>query len=187
MKTPTSKLAEFVVARWKNVAGLALLLAGAYWVGVQLGPRTQDLSEAPSLAADFALPDLSGKAVRLSDYKGSVLLVDFWATWCAPCLEELPDLMTLYARHKGRGFTILAISMDDDGKEVVAPFVSENAVPYPVLLAGLRPLEGYPVRGLPTAYLIDRRGFIVKKYFGFKFLEQLDKDVSALLNKGSSS
>ncbi|MBI5624359.1 MAG: TlpA family protein disulfide reductase [Elusimicrobia bacterium] len=177
----------FLAARRRTLAGVAFVLAGGYWIGVLLGPHTQDFSEAPRAAADFALPDLSGKTVRLSDFKGRVVLVDFWATWCAPCLEELPDLKALYSKRKDLGFTIVGISIDDEGKEVVAPFVDENQVPYPILIAGLEPVGGFPVRGLPTAYLIDRRGFIVKKYIGFKFPEQLDKDVSTLLSQGADS
>lgn len=182
-----SKAAGFLAARWRTLAGVVVVLAGGYWIGVLLGPHTQDFSEAPRPAADFALPDVSGKTVRLSDFKGRVVLVDFWATWCVPCLEELPDLKALYAKHKDLGFTIVGLSMDEEGRELLAPFIKENQVPYPILLAGLEPLDGYPVRGLPTAYLIDRRGFIVKKYFGFKFPEQLEKDVSALLSQGASS
>lgn len=187
MSPIVAKAADFARTRWKTLAGLAVVLAGGYLIGVLRGPHTDDLSEKPRLAADFALPDISGKAVRLSDFKGQVVLVDFWATWCAPCLEELPDIKALYGKHKDRGFTIVGISIDDMGKEIVAPFVKENQVPYPILLAGVDPVEGFPVRGLPTAYLIDRRGFIVKKYFGFKFPEQLDKDVAVFLNQGESS
>ena len=178
------RAADFVRIRWKTLAGLAVVLAGGTMIGVLRGPHTEEFSEKPRPAADFALPDLTGKTVRLSDFKGQVVLVDFWATWCIPCIEELPDLKALYDKHKDRGFTIVGISIDDMGKEVVGPFVKENQVPYPILLAGLDPVEGFPVRGLPTAYLIDRRGFIVKKYFGFKFPEQLDKDVAAALSQG---
>jgi thiol-disulfide isomerase/thioredoxin len=179
------KAADFVEARWKTLAGVAAVLAGGTLIGILQGPHTEDFSEKPRLAADFALPDLAGKTVRLSNFKDRVVLVDFWATWCIPCLEELPDLKALYAKHKERGFVIVGISIDDMGKEVVGPFVKENQVPYPILLAGLDPVEGFPVRGLPTAYLIDRQGFIVKKYFGFKFPEQLNKDVSALSGQGA--
>lgn len=177
----------FAAGRWRALAGVAAVLAGGYWLGVLWGPHTRDFSEAPKAAVDFALPDLSGKTVRLSDFKGRVVLVDFWATWCAPCLEELPDLKALYAKHKDLGFEIVGISIDGGGRGVVAPFVQENDVPYPILLAGLKPVAGFPVRGLPTAYLIDRHGFIVKKYLGFKFPERLDQDVSALLSQGADS
>lgn len=178
------KTADFMRVRWKTLAGLAAVLAGGYMFSAPRGHYTRDLPEKPQLAADFALPDLAGKTVRLSDFKGRAVLVDFWATWCGPCLDELPDLKALYAKYKDRGFTIVGISIDDMGKEVVGPFVRENQVSYPILLAGPDPVQGFQVPGLPTAYLIDRRGFIVKRYLGFKFPEQLDKDVAAVLSQG---
>lgn len=186
MRSTLDKAARLVRNRWRTLAGLPLVLTAAYLIGVFQGPHTEDFSESPRPAADLALPDLAGKTVRLSDFRGRVVLVDFWATWCAPCLEELPDLKALYGKHKDRGFSIVGISIDDEGKEVVAPFVKEHQVPYPILLAGLNPVEGFPVRGLPTAYLIDRSGFIVKKYFGFKFHEQMEKDIAAILARGDS-
>lgn len=186
MRKTLGKTVGYVRDRWRMLAGLPVLLTAVYLIAVLQGPHTEDFSESPRPAADFALPDLSGKPVRLSEFRGRVALVDFWATWCVPCLEELPDLKTLYGKHKDRGFVIVGISIDDEGKEVVAPFVKEYQVPYPILLAGMDPVEGFPVRGLPTAYLIDRRGFIVKKYFGFKFPEQLEKDVAAVLDRGES-
>ena len=184
MRSTLRKAAELVRNRWRTLAALPLVSTAAYLIAVLQGPHTEDFSESPRPAADFALPDLAGKTVRLSDFKGRVVLVDFWATWCVPCLEELPDLKELYGKYKDRGFSIVGLSMDDEGKEVVAPFVKEYQVPYPILLAGLEPVEGFPVRGLPTAYLLDRRGFIVKKYFGFKFREQLEKDIAAILARG---
>lgn len=179
------RMGHFAKSRWKVSMGLVAVATIGYLIGLSQGPHTGDLPQTSRTTADFALPDLSGKTVRLSDFKDRVVLVDFWATWCLPCLAELPDLMALYRKYKDRGFTIVGISMDDMGKEVVGPFVRENQVPYPILLTGLDPVEGYPVRGLPTAYLIDRRGHVVKKYVGFKSPEGLEQDVTALLNGGN--
>lgn len=170
----------------RNAVAFTALIAAVYLSAVPQGPHTDDLSNSPRPAADFSLPDLSGRPVRLSEYKGQVVLVDFWATWCLPCLEELPELKALYGEHKDGGFVIVGISMDEAGQEALARFVREYQVPYPILHAGLDEVEGFPVRGLPTAYLVDRRGFIIKKYFGFKDPEELERDVAAALKRGES-
>lgn len=175
------KLRDFGAAHWKNALAMAGILTIGYVYGVMRGPSIEDFSEKPLKAADFALPDLSGKTVRLSDFKGKVVLVDFWATYCLPCLDELPDLKALYRKYESRGFTIVSISKDFVKMEEVASFVKEFDVRYPSLLAGLDPVEGYPVFGLPTAYLINREGFIVKRYIGYKFPEELEKDILVLL------
>ncbi|MBI2384621.1 MAG: TlpA family protein disulfide reductase [Elusimicrobia bacterium] len=165
----------------RETAGLlAVVLVGAWLLGP--GPRTEDHSHSPLPAAELALPDISGKTARLSDFKGRVVLVDFWATWCYPCLQELPDLKALYRRHEGKGFVILAVSIDEGGKEAVAAFVAENKVPYPVLLAGSGPIKGWRVRGLPVAHLIDREGRIVRSWVGYKDPSELEGNVKALLS-----
>lgn len=175
------KLRDFAATHWKNALAMTGILIIGYVYGVIQGPSTEDYSEKPRKAADFALPDLSGKTVRLSDFKGKVVLVDFWATFCLPCLDELPDLKALYRKYESRGFTIVSISKDFVAMEEVASFVKEFDVRYPSLYGGLDLLEGYPVRGLPTAYLINREGLIVKRYIGYKFPEELEKDILSLL------
>ena len=87
---------------------------------------------APSLPAPpLSLPDPAGRRIALADFKGQVVLLDFWATWCEPCLYELPDLKKLQETFKPRGFTILGVSMDEEPRDV-APFLRENKIPYPV-------------------------------------------------------
>jgi cytochrome c biogenesis protein CcmG/thiol:disulfide interchange protein DsbE len=134
-------------------------------------------------AADFSLPDLEGKKIRLSDFKGRVVLVDFWATWCIPCHEELPGLKGLYKKHKDQGFALLGISLDDAGQASVSKYAKDNDVPYPIVLAGGTDgiPEGYNVEGLPMAFLIDAKGLIRKRYSGQVDINQLEKDVSGLL------
>lgn len=161
---------------------LTVVLIGAWMVSLS-GPHSEDHSRSPVPAADLAVADLSGKTVRLADFKGRVVLVDFWATWCDPCLQELPDLNALYRRHERKGFVILAVSVDEATRKDIAAFVAENDVPYPVLLAGGSPVKGWPVRGLPTAHLIDGEGRIVRSWFGYKDPHQLEESVQALLRE----
>ena len=132
-------------------------------------------------APDFRLPDLSGKEVSLSDFKGQVVLVDFWATWCGPCQEELPDLIALHQKYKDKGFTVLGVDMDAMGKKVVGPFVEDNKIPYPVLLSGADAPPGYDIAGLPAAVLVDRKGRLVRSYVGQRSLAEFSSDVEAVL------
>ena len=168
---------------WKNAAALLGVVLTAYLIGLQFTPQTLDLGNDSYPAPDFTLPNVAGRSVSLSDFKGKVVLLDFWATYCLPCLEELPDLKALYRKYESKGFTLVGVSMDYAGTEVVAPFVNEYAVPYPILISDGESVEGYWFLGLPAAFLIDREGNVVKKYLGYKFPEQLDKDVAALLKE----
>lgn len=162
---------------------VAMIAGVGYYLGIQQGPQTQDLSQNPRPSADFILPDLQGKPIHLSDFKGKVILLDFWATWCLPCIEELPDLKAVYKKYADKGFVIVGVSLDEAGKEVVVQFVKEHNVPWPVLFAGGadKSPKGYPLRGLPTAYLISPDGMIRKRYTGFKFREELEKDIESLV------
>lgn len=144
-------------------------------VGREPGPQKL-LGPAPN----FSFPDLNGKSISLSDYKGQVVLLDFWATWCDPCVSALPDLKKLQATYSPRGFTLLGVSLDEEAS-AVGPFIKEYAVNYPVLLSAGVPPEGYVLPGIPTAFLLSRDGQIRRKYFGPQSYETLSKDVAALL------
>ena len=117
-------------------------------------------------APAFALPDLSGKRVRLADYRGNVTLVNFWASWCEPCREEFPHMAELYKQFAGRGFAIAAIS-DDVSDSKMREFVREFRPPFPILVGGGRMKAAYHYRGLPYSVLIDRNGRIIERIFGF--------------------
>ena len=145
---------------WKSwvLMGVAVVLAG-----VALG---QILAEAPEpenalpvgpAAPDFALDSPDGSVIRLSDNKDRVVLINFWATWCVPCLYELPHIQKLYERYRNRGLTVLAISSDFD-RARVAPFVRKNGYTFPVLFADPGVQSDYDVRSIPTTYLVDRKG-----------------------------
>ena len=138
-------------------------------------------SQASKPAPDFELKDLTGKTVHLSDSAGTVRLVDFWATWCAPCREEIPMFKDLHARYGPRGLTLIGIAMDDE-TEVVEPFVRENGMPYINLLGNEAVASAYgPLSGLPTKFLIDKNGNIVEKFFGPVPRAVLEKKIETLL------
>lgn len=175
--------------RWRTWIVIVILAGIGYLVGSWLGPRSKDLGEKAYPAPPFTLQGLDQKRISLADFRGRVVLVDFWATWCAPCLAELPDLKTLFSRYRDRGFTILAVSLDEaEMIPNVKRFVHVRNVPYPVLLAGGmdRVPEGYDIQGLPSAYLVDQQGRVVKTYFGLKRIAELDSDVASLLKKGQA-
>jgi thiol-disulfide isomerase/thioredoxin/outer membrane protein assembly factor BamB len=129
------------------------------------------LAQAPTQGRDlfgpaFTLPDLRGRPVRLEDYRGKVTLVNFWASWCAPCREEFPHMAELYSEFKRADFDIAAISDDVSGARMRA-FVREFRPPFPVLMGSGRMKAAYHYRGLPYSVLLDRQGRIIERFFGF--------------------
>ncbi len=120
-----------------------------------------DLIRPPHLAAapDFTVPRLGSGSVALKELRGTVVFLNFWATWCTPCKEEMPSMERLYRRHKDRGFTIVAISIDAAGAERVASFVKQLGLTFPIGLdPSLEVANRYTVRALPSSFLIDRMG-----------------------------
>ncbi len=129
------------------------------------------LAQTPTLGREafapaFTLPDLSGKPVRLADYRGKVTLVNFWASWCEPCREEFPHMTELFHDLAGRGFAIAAIS-DDVSDRKMRAFVREFRPAFPILVGGGRMKAAYHYRGLPYSVLLDRNGRIIERIFGF--------------------
>jgi thiol-disulfide isomerase/thioredoxin len=151
------------------------------------GPETESAANAPDpneKAPALSGLTLGGKALALSGFAGKVVLVDFWATWCDPCREEIPDLVKLRDRLKDKGFEIFGVSMDEEGAKAVKKFIAKQPISYPVILnGGERAPAGWVVPGLPTAYLIGRHGEVLKRWFGEKDMADLEKDVNAALAK----
>ncbi len=116
---------------------------------------------------NFTLPDLSGNPIRLSDLKGKVLLLNFFATWCAPCRDEMPSLEALFQANQNKDFLILGISRDVEGKKAVAPFMKEYGLTFPVVLdPEMRAFQLYFIRAIPVTYLLDRQGRIAGMHTG---------------------
>jgi peroxiredoxin len=116
---------------------------------------------------NFSFPDINGKEVSLSDHRGKVVLVNVWATWCPPCRKEMPSMQKLYEKFKGDNFEILAVSIDSEAREAVAPFMQKMNLTFPALLdprEAIRPLYG--ITGVPESFIIDRDGILVEKIIG---------------------
>jgi len=148
--------------------GLFLLLALLY--GVLTRPPTDSDHSAPRLGqplADFTLPDLQGRLVQLSALRGKAVFINVWATWCPPCIEEMPTMQRLYERLHSRGLEVLAISIDALGAQVVAPFMQQYQLTFPALLDPQDRIPHlYHIKGVPESFIVDKRGLLVDKVIG---------------------
>jgi peroxiredoxin len=110
-------------------------------------------------APDFTLKDASGQSIKLSDYKGKVVLLNFWATWCGPCTLEIPWFEEFEQQYRSKGFEVLGVSMDEDGWDVIKPYITEHKINYRVVLGNDSVGELYGgIDSLPTTFIIDREG-----------------------------
>ncbi len=135
-----------------------------------------------SHAPDFTLTDLDGKKVSLSDYKGTVIIIDFWATWCPPCKDSIPFLESLHQRYREKGLVILGISFDGD-TDTVRNFRKKITMTYPVLMGDDRLKNDYGLIGIPEMFLLDRNGILKHHHLGFddSLPAQIEKEVMELL------
>jgi len=131
--------------------------------------------------ADLALAQLDGTSWRLSDHRGQVVLINYWASWCAPCRQETPGLIDLARDYRYKGLSIVGVAMDEGGKPAVESFLREFHVPYPVLMPDLRSPSAPAIDALPTTVLVDRDGRTAKSYVGAVRETVFRADVDRLL------
>jgi peroxiredoxin len=151
---------------------------------VDLKPEV-DRNQAP----DFTLDDANGQPVTLSEFRGKVVLLNFWATWCTPCRIEIPWFVDMEREFKDEGFAVIGVSMDEDGWEVVKPFMDNLKVNYRMVLGTEELAQLYSgVQALPTSFIIDRDGRIATTHAGIVSRKTFEEEIRALLdNKGSAS
>jgi peroxiredoxin len=144
-------------------------------------PAAQDRRPAPN----FTLKDLDGRDVRLTDFRGQVVMVNFWATWCPPCRAEIPDFIELQSQLGSKGLQIIGISLDDGGAAKVAPFASQNRINYTMLVNGNGAASAYGgIEGIPTTFLLDRQGRVVERRAGVAPREHWQQVIVSLLDEG---
>lgn len=136
--------------------------------------------KAPALAGPLS----GGGKAALADYAGKVVLVDFWATWCDPCAAEIPELNALHRKLESKGFSVLGVSMDEEGDKAVLRFKTKRPISYPVILNnGERAPAGWSTPGFPTAYLIGRDGMVARRWFGAKDMAEVERAVRTVLGE----
>ena len=133
-------------------------------------------------APDFTLVDSNGSSVRLSNYKGKVVLLDFWATWCHGCKTEIPWYMNFKSKYKEQGLAAIGVAMDDDGWKKVKPFVNAKKMNYPVVLGNDSLAKRYGIKALPVTLLIDRQGRIAVSHTGLVDKTVFEEQIQSLLH-----
>jgi peroxiredoxin len=167
---------EIQKVRWVNYQSIILILLLLVGVGIIILLQTDNSSITPAgkprfekaaPAPNFTLPDLAGKMTSLADYKGQVVLLNIWATWCAPCVAEMPSMEKLHQELKEEKFVILAVSIDESGADAVRPFMKKHKLNFPALIDSTGMVKNlYQTTGVPESFIIDKQGRIVEEVIG---------------------
>ncbi len=171
------------------VCVFAVVVAGGWMVlqehaEVQEQPGGQDRTHAKAEMPAFVLESaVDGKSVDSGSFKGKALLVTFFATWCPPCLQEIPSLVELQQEFSADGFSVIAMSVDQGGSAQVAQLVEQQAIDYPVLMADAETVENFGgIYNIPVSFLVNRSGTVVKRYNGLVAYSVLAKDIQSIID-----
>lgn len=138
--------------------------------------------EAPRVAAEFKLSDLDGRQISSEDLKGSVVVLDFWATWCGPCLAEMPAFNSLHGKYAGRGVKVVGIAVQSGWAQDIKPYRDQYKIAYPILVGDDEVVEKYGVIGFPTTYILDKDLKVHRKFTGkLPGKEELEREIESLL------
>jgi peroxiredoxin len=171
--------------RKRNIIIAALILALFYSL-ISCDTDTRKVSyKVGSVAPDFTLKDISGNKVKLSDYRGKVVLLEFWATWCPPCIDNIPELIRIQDKYNDKAFSILAVSLDkgSDVESMLPEFVAEYGINYPILYGNDSVIDLYRVMSLPTGLIIDKEGRVVSVHMGYSddFEKEISKEIEQII------
>jgi cytochrome c biogenesis protein CcmG/thiol:disulfide interchange protein DsbE len=182
-----------------TLAGLIVLVAAMFFGGRYVTHRLAgraDLTTSGKISGDakglpapeFELKDLEGKSVRLSDFHGKVVLLNFWATWCPPCKEEMPWFVDLQQRYGPQGLQVIGVALDDADQKTIASFARKLGVNYPVLLGKEGVAQAYGnVQFLPDSFYIGRDGRVLKHVQGLIDRKSIEEQVKAAITTSSNS
>ena len=160
-------------------------------IGLMLLPVVGETSaqDTRKRAGDFNLPTTQGDSLQLSSLQGQIVLLNLWATWCAPCLKEMPDLNTLYEALKDDGFTIVGLAVDGDDTATIDRFVDRLGVTYPIVYGSVEDSQkllsgsGNAIAILPTTLILDREGYILERIVGTVPIDETKLKLKALLGQ----
>ena len=171
-----------------KVRYLVPIVALAASLAITPSARSAPPEDAMNVPANVAAPnwelkDLDGKTVRSSDFRGKIVILDFWATWCEPCRAEIPGLVALQKEYAPQELVVIGASVDDSDVSTVKQFTEKLGMNYPVALADEQMQQTFGgIEAIPTTFIIDRTGRIVKKDFGFTSKDEFEQEIKPLLN-----
>jgi thiol-disulfide isomerase/thioredoxin len=155
-------------------------IAGIFWFAAPL----HDARAATTAAPEWQLNDPDGQTLKLSDFKGKVVILDFWATWCPPCRAEIPGFIALQKRYADQGLTVVGVSLDTGGASVVKSFMKQVGMNYPVVIGDEKIASDYGgISAIPTTFVLDRNGNIVTSHQGFASQAVFESEIRPLLEQ----
>jgi peroxiredoxin len=157
---------------------LAITLVTLSWISASA-------REARKIAPAFSLTGANGTSIKLADYRGRVVLLDFWATYCGGCKVEIPWYKEFADKYKRNGLAVIGVSLDEDGWKVLKPFLAKNPINYPIVLGGENLIKQYGVESMPTTLLIDRDGTIAASHAGMVDKDKFEAEIQTLLKNSS--
>jgi len=166
--------------------GLAALFSAALlaWAASGLRPLFQSMTKDAAgheKSPTWELRNLEGKLVKSSDFDGKVVIVNFWATWCPPCKEEIPGFIELQKKYSDKGLAVIGVSLDEQGPPLVKQFTTKFGVNYPVVIGNWKLLHDFGGTAIPTTIIIDRSSNVVGKHVGFASQETFEREIVPLL------
>lgn len=176
----TNKTHPFAWILWPLIGVGAILLMLRTQQTESAASSEAVAATSSATAPAFTLTDLNGSSVSLSDFRGKVVILDFWATWCPPCKREIPDFIKLQSQYGSNGLQVVGIALDQPDK--VRSFAQQNGMNYPVLMGNDQIAALYGgIEGIPTTFIVDKNGDIVNRFVGFRPREDFEAEINKLL------